>query len=146
MYINIYISLFICFCTSICNFWKLKKIYSYLFCMCCILDDDGTDDGTDGRTEDDDNGTRRDTTGHDGSDGEGIQYLAKSILMVYPWKQTRTDISGLANKTVNRCTSFCQIIWFLFILYLLYILYIYIYIWLYMYCYVYNISFNIYMF
>ena len=65
-------------------------------------DDDGTDDGTDGRTEDDDDhdddGTRWDTTGHDGTDGENIEYLAKSISMVYPSKKTRTDISRLAKK------------------------------------------------
>ena len=87
-------------------------------------DDDGTDDGTDGQRTDDDDGRtwadgqrtdnddgtdgrtdrgggrrrRLDTTGHDGTDGENIQYLPKSILMVYPSKQTRTDISGLATK------------------------------------------------
>ena len=56
-------------------------------------------DGTDGRTgddddDDDDDGTRRDTTGR--TDGENLKYLPKSKLMVYPPKQTRTDISGLA--------------------------------------------------
>ena len=35
-----------------------------------------------------------------------IQYLAKSISMVYPTKQTRTDISRLAHKSVNQCVSF----------------------------------------
>ena len=43
-------------------------------------DDDGTDNATDGRAKDDDDaGTRRDTTG---TNGEGIKYLAKSISMV----------------------------------------------------------------
>ena len=37
-------------------------------------DDDGTDDETDGRTEEDydDDGTRQNTTGHEGTDGERI--------------------------------------------------------------------------
>ena len=34
-----------------------------------------------------------------------ILYLTPSILMVYPSKSTCTDISGLANKSVNQCAS-----------------------------------------
>ena len=61
---------------------------------------------------------RRDTTGHDGTDGEGIRYLSKSISMVYPSKQTRTDISRLANKSVNRCASFYYICVTKFVIYI----------------------------
>ena len=60
---------------------------------------------TTGRTD----GQRRrtTTTGHDGTRRDGRRGHPIHID-VYPSKSTRTDISGLANKSVNRCTSFCK--------------------------------------
>ena len=56
-----------------------------------------------------------------------IKYLAKSISMVYPSKSTRTDISGLAYKSVKRCASF----------YKKYYSHLYLYIYIYIYIYYY---------
>ena len=80
---------------------------------------------------------RRDTTGHDGADGEGIQYSSKSISMVYPSKSTRTEFSGLAKESVSRCASFRKNIYFI---YTIFVTYIYIYI----YCYIYIVIYIIY--
>ena len=52
--------------------------------------------------------------------------------MVYPSKQTRPDISGLAKKSLSWCASFYEHLFFPFILYWLYI-YIYCYINIYIY-------------
>ena len=51
-----------------------------------------------------------------------IQYSATSKSMVYPSKQTRSDISGLASKSVNGVHLFTNIYYFPFY----YICYIYI--------------------
>ena len=55
-------------------------------------------------------------------------YLPKSESTVYPQKQTRTDVSGHANRTVNRCASFSSNILILvfFIIYMFIYYYIYI--------------------
>ena len=45
--------------------------------------------------------------------------ILKSKSTVYPQKQTRTDVSGHAIESLNRCASFINVYFFLFLLYIL---------------------------
>jgi hypothetical protein len=81
---------------------------------------------------------RRDTTGRT----ENISNIYQKVNRRFtPQKQARTDVSGLAIKSVNRCASFCKSTnIFYFVMYLIYIhiLFIYFfYLYTYMYIYIY---------
>ena len=68
----------------------------------------------------------------------------KSKSTVYPQKPTRTDVSGHAIDSLNRCASFinsfhvliCTIFLYFFFIYILYIFFLYIYSYLYIYMFI----------
>ena len=121
------------------KFWNSKtfeKMDFWKMYFCILGRTDGrTDRGRRRRRRRQRRRQRRDTTGHDGTDGEGINYFAKSISVVYLSKQTRTDISGLTKKAVNRCASFYTN-YFVFV-YTIFVMNIYIYIYIVIYIYIY---------
>ena len=62
--------------------------------------------------------------------------ILKSKSIVYPPQQTRTDVSGHAIESLNRCASFITNILFSYVYYIYSYIYIYTYLYLYIYIFI----------